>query len=142
MAARSSPECQMTPRTTLFLAALSGALAVILGAFAAHGLRGQLEPRLLEVFHTGVSYQFYHVGALLAVGLMRQREEQRLLRVSAWLFLIGMLLFSGSLYLLALTGVHYLGLLTPIGGVSLLLGWLTLAAALMKVRQNADTAQR
>ncbi len=120
----------MSARLTLLSAALLGALAVCLGAFAAHGLRDQLTSRMLEVFQTGVTYQFYHVLALFGVGLLLQRQNCRLLRVSAALFLTGMLLFCGSLYLLVATGVHYLGIITPVGGVSLIAGWLTLAGAL------------
>lgn len=119
----------MSARLTLLSAALLGALAVCLGAFAAHGLRDQLTPRMLEVFQTGVTYQFYHVLALFGVGLLLQRQDRRLLRVSAVLFLAGMLLFCGSLYLLVATGVHYLGMVTPVGGVLMIAGWLTLAWA-------------
>lgn len=133
----------MSARLTLLSAALSGALAVMLGAFAAHALQHALEPRLLEVFQTGVTYQFYHVLALFGVGLLLQRQNSRPLRLSAALFLLGMLLFSGSLYILALTGVHYLGFITPIGGVSLIAGWLTLAFAIAgKVKIDADTGER
>ncbi len=119
----------MSARLTLLSAALLGALAVCLGAFAAHGLRDQLTSRMLEVFQTGVTYQFYHVLALFGVGLLLQRQDRRLLRVSAVLFLTGMLLFCGSLYLLVATGVHYLGMITPVGGVLMIAGWLTLAGA-------------
>ncbi|WP_432697000.1 DUF423 domain-containing protein [Marinobacterium sp. YM272] len=122
----------MSARLTLLSAALLGALAVCLGAFAAHGLRDQLSSRMLEVFQTGVTYQFYHVLALFGVGLLLQRQDRPLLRVSAALFLTGMLLFCGSLYLLVATGVHYLGMVTPVGGVLMILGWLTLAGAVFK----------
>lgn len=133
----------MSARLTLLCAALGGALAVMLGAFAAHGLRDTLEPRLMEVFQTGVSYQFYHVFALFGVGLLLQRDDLRALRLSAGLFGLGMLLFCGSLYTLALTGIHYFGIITPIGGVSLIAGWLVLAFAISgKVKQNADTGER
>ncbi|SEG78930.1 DUF423 domain-containing protein [Marinobacterium lutimaris] len=122
----------MSARLTFLSAALLGALAVCLGAFAAHGLRDQLTPRMLEVFQTGVTYQFYHVFALFGVGLLLQRQDRRLLRVSAVLFLVGMLLFCGSLYLLVATGVHYLGMVTPVGGVLMIAGWLTLAGGVFK----------
>ncbi|MBR9884591.1 MAG: DUF423 domain-containing protein [Oceanospirillales bacterium] len=122
----------MPARLTLLCAALAGALAVMLGAFAAHALREALSARMLEVFQTGVTYQFYHVLALLAVGVLQLRGDSRPLRLSAALFLLGMLLFCGSLYTLVLTGVHYLGIITPIGGVSLMAGWLVLAFAVFK----------
>ncbi len=133
----------MSARYTLLLAALGGAIAVLLGAFAAHGLRPQLAERLFEVFQIGVTYQFYHVFALLAVGLLQLSYPSRLLRFSSAFFLAGILLFCGSLYVLALSGVHRFGAVTPIGGVFFVLGWLTLLSAIFqKVKQNADTAER
>jgi uncharacterized membrane protein YgdD (TMEM256/DUF423 family) len=133
----------MSARLTLLIAALAGAVAVMLGAFAAHVLRAQLSAQMLDVFQTGVTYQFYHVLALFGVGLLRQRSDRPALQVSAWLFLIGMLLFCGSLYVLVLTGEHYLGVITPIGGVAMIAGWLTLAwAVFSKVKQHADTGER
>lgn len=122
----------MSARLSLLCAAVAGALAVMLGAFAAHTLREALSARMLEVFQTGVTYQFYHVFALLVVGMLQLRGDTRLLRMSATLFLLGMLLFCGSLYTLVLTGVHYLGIITPIGGVLLMAGWLMLAFAIIK----------
>lgn len=132
----------MPARFTLTLAALYGALAVLLGAFAAHALGAQLEPRLLAVFKTGVDYQFYHVFALLAVGLLQQRADSRWLRCSALLFGLGVVLFSGSLYLLALSGMHRLGMITPLGGVLFVCGWLALASALFCGERHADTGKR
>lgn len=133
----------MSARLTLLIAALAGAVAVMLGAFGAHVLRGQLSVQMFEVFQTGVTYQFYHVLALFGVGLLRQWQDRALLQLSGWLFLLGMLLFSGSLYALALTGVRTLGIITPIGGVALIAGWLTLARAVFsKVKQHADTGER
>lgn len=133
----------MSARFTLMLAALGGALAVLLGAFAAHGLRAQLSERLLEVFQTGVSYQFYHVFALLAVGLLQLHYRSRLLALSSAFFLLGILLFCGSLYVLAWSGIHWLGAVTPVGGVFFVLGWLTLLGTLFKkVNLNADTTER
>ncbi|WP_188858616.1 DUF423 domain-containing protein [Marinobacterium nitratireducens] len=114
----------------LRLAACSGFVAVALGAFAAHGLKSQLAPALLEVFQTAVQYQFYHSLAWLLValaGLFGQAGKR--LRFSGYCFGIGILLFSGSLYVLALGGVHWLGAVTPLGGVAFLLGWLLLAGS-------------
>jgi len=133
----------MSARYTLSAAALLGALAVGLGAFASHGLRGQLEVRLLEVFQTGVQYQFYHVFAMMLTGLLLQRRDCRGLRLAAVLFLLGILLFSGSLYVLALSGVHWLGAITPLGGSAFIAGWLVLAFSIFQQgKQNADSGER
>jgi uncharacterized membrane protein YgdD (TMEM256/DUF423 family) len=114
---------------TLSAAALSGFLSVALGAFGAHALRGRLDDYALGVFETAVQYQFYHSLALLGVGiLMLQLPASALLKSSAWLFAAGILVFSGSLYLLAFTGLRWLGAITPIGGLAFLGGWLCLAA--------------
>ena len=107
----------------LFLAASNGFLAVALGAFAAHGLRASLEPRLLETFQTGVQYHMYHALALLAVAWLAQVNPSPVVRASGYLFALGILLFSGSLYALSLSGIRWLGTITPIGGVAFLAGW-------------------
>jgi len=133
----------MSARFILITAALLGALAVMLGAFAAHGLRDQLSPRLLDVFRTGVDYQFWHVAALMAVGLLQQRARCFGFSLSAAAFLTGVLLFSGSLYVLALSGVHWLGAITPLGGTAFIIGWLSLAVTLIRQgKQNADSGER
>ena len=106
-----------------------GFVGVGLGAFGAHGLRGRLSPEMLSVFETGVRYQMYHALALLAVALMMSRVEGRLVVIAGWSFTAGILIFSGSLYALALTGVTTLGAITPIGGVAFLAGWVALAIA-------------
>ncbi len=111
------------------LGCISGFLGVALGAFAAHGLKARLAPELLATFDTGVRYQAMHALALLAVALAHARWPGRALAAAGWLFVAGTLLFSGSLYALALTGVRALGAITPFGGVALLLGWLCLAWA-------------
>ncbi len=119
------------------LAAINGLLAVALGAFAAHGLRGMLSTRMLETFQTGVEYHMYHALALLAVGmLVMHYPNQALLRYSAWLFLAGIILFCGSLYLLSITGMRWLGPITPLGGAAFLLGWALMAWALMSSSLN------
>lgn len=133
----------MTARSTLVIAALLGALAVALGAFAAHGLQTLLSERLLQVFQIGVQYQFYHVFALLLTGLLQQRRDSRGLRLAAVLFLQGILIFSGSLYVLALSGVHWLGAITPLGGSAFIAGWLVLAFSIFKQgKENADSGER
>ena len=115
-------------RTFFLLGAVLGFLGVAFGAFGAHGLKNRLSPELLAVFETGVRYQMYHVFALLIVAAaIGHIGSARLLVISGWSFFSGILLFSGSLYALALTGVGMLGAVTPIGGVLFLIGWASLA---------------
>ena len=115
-------------RTFFLLGAVLGFLGVAFGAFGAHGLKNRLSPELLAVFETGVRYQMYHVFALLIVAAaIGHIGSARLLVISGWSFFAGILLFSGSLYALALTGVGMLGAVTPIGGVLFLIGWASLA---------------
>jgi uncharacterized membrane protein YgdD (TMEM256/DUF423 family) len=118
----------MTARLILQIAALLGALGVGIGAFGAHGLRKMLEETgRFDTFETAVRYQFYHVLALLAVGLLLAlRPDIRGLSLAAWLFLGGILLFSGSLYILCFTGITKMGAVAPIGGLLLIAGWLGL----------------
>ncbi|MBS1817271.1 MAG: DUF423 domain-containing protein [Acidobacteria bacterium] len=116
-------------RTFMFVGALMGFVGVGLGAFGAHGLKGRLSPDMLAVFETGVRYQMYHALALLVVGALMTRLEGRAIVVAGWSFTAGILIFSGSLYALALTGVTMLGAVTPIGGVAFLAGWVALAIA-------------
>lgn len=104
-----------------------GLLAVALGAFGAHALQERLEPRALEVFETGVRYQMFHAVALLAVALLVARHGGSLVVASGWSFTAGIVIFSGSLYLLAMTGVGRWGAVTPVGGAAFLAGWLLLA---------------
>jgi uncharacterized membrane protein YgdD (TMEM256/DUF423 family) len=111
------------------LASFSGILAVVFGAFGAHALKGKLDDQALKVFETAVQYHFYHTFALLVVGVIALNQPQTvLLKSSGWLFVIGILVFSGSLYLLSLTGVRWLGAITPLGGLALIAGWACLAA--------------
>ena len=116
-------------RLFVLLAALFGFTGVALGAFAAHGLRGRLSPEYLAVFQTGVLYQLIHALALLAVGVLALHWRSRLLGAAGSLFVAGILLFSGSLYLLTLTSIGKLGMITPLGGTGFLAGWLCLALA-------------
>ena len=117
----------------LVASALSGFLAVALGAFGAHALKARLAPELLAVYETAVQYHFTHTLALLAVALlMMQGFQHGLPRVGAALFLAGLVLFSGSLYALALSGVKVLGAITPLGGLCFLGGWLCLAVAAIR----------
>jgi uncharacterized membrane protein YgdD (TMEM256/DUF423 family) len=116
-------------RTFLLIGALAGFVGVALGAFGAHALRARLSPEMLGVFETGVRYQMYHALAVIATGLIMARMGGWLIVTAGWLFTAGIVLFSGSLYLLVFTGVTALGVITPIGGVALLLGWACLALA-------------
>lgn len=111
------------------IAALLGGLSVAAGAFGAHSLKEKLEPRMLENFQTGATYQMTHALALLAVGILLSQSSRpsTALSIAAWSFLIGIMLFSGSLYALALSGITKLGAITPLGGVAFLVGWVALA---------------
>jgi uncharacterized membrane protein YgdD (TMEM256/DUF423 family) len=112
----------------LLVAAILGFLGVAFGAFGAHGLRNRISPEMLAVFEIGVRYQMYHVFALLTVATaMAQFGQVRLLWIAGWSFIAGIIIFSGSLYALALTGTGMFGAITPIGGVALLIGWACLA---------------
>ena len=115
-------------RNFLLVGAILGFLGVAIGAFGAHALRGRLPPEMLSVFEIGVRYQMYHVLALLIVATVIGRAgPARLLIISGWSFVAGILIFSGSLYALALTGTTTFGAITPIGGLGLLIGWACLA---------------
>ena len=119
-------------RLFIIMGALSGAIGVAAGAFGAHALRARVEPRMLEVFETGARYQMYHALALLAAAWMVSRFPGALMNASGWLFMAGTVLFSGSLYAMALTGVRALGAITPLGGVCFIAGWACIALAAMK----------
>jgi uncharacterized membrane protein YgdD (TMEM256/DUF423 family) len=115
-------------RVFFTLASIFGGLGVALGAFGAHALRGRLSESLLATFETGVRYHFYHALALVVVVVaMGHWPKSNLPVIAGWLFVIGILLFSGSLYALAFTGVRWLGAITPLGGVAFIAGWLCLA---------------
>jgi uncharacterized membrane protein YgdD (TMEM256/DUF423 family) len=116
-------------KTFLLVGALAAFIAVAFGAFGAHALRGRLTPELLAAFETGVRYQMYHALAVIAVGLMLGRMGGWLFATAGWLFTAGIVLFSGSLYVLALTGVPTFGAITPIGGLAFLAGWACLIVA-------------
>ncbi len=110
-------------RTFLLVGAIFGFLGVAFGAFGAHALRARLSPEMLAVFETGVRYQMYHAFAILIVAAAIGHGGGRLLDIAGWFFAAGVLLFSGSLYMLALTGVGVLGAITPLGGLCFLIGW-------------------
>ena len=118
-------------RIFLAIAAIFGGLSVGAGAFATHALRERLSERSLEIFETAARYQMYHALALLLVALLISREEvpQPILIVASWSFIIGILIFSGSLYALSLTNIKVLGAITPLGGAAFIAGWSALAIA-------------
>jgi len=118
----------------LIVGACYGLLGVVLGAFGAHAMRARLSEDLLRAWQTGVEYQMYHAFALLAVGLVAHAGagEAGWLSVTGWAFTLGVLLFSGSLYALALTGIRPLGAVTPFGGLLLIVGWACLVAAISR----------
>lgn len=130
---------------SLFLGAISALFAVALGAFGAHGLKNILSPELLTTYQTGVTYQMWHALGLLAVGIIQQQEpESKLLIWASRCLFFGILLFSGSLYLLSLLNIKELGMLTPIGGVSFIIAWTLLAifAAQKQYKSRYKNARR
>jgi uncharacterized membrane protein YgdD (TMEM256/DUF423 family) len=123
-------------RLFLVIGAVFGFLGVAAGAFAAHALRGMIPPDLLAVFETGARYQMYHGLALLAVAWLSSQMPSRWITASGWLFVVGTVLFSGSLYALALTSNNRLGMITPFGGVAFLAGWASLGIGAWQGRRS------
>ena len=123
-------------RIFLSIAAILGATSVAFGAFAAHALREKLTERATEMFETGARYQMYHALALLLVALLLSRAEaaQSSLVAAGYAFIVGVALFSGSLYALSLTGVKWLGAITPLGGVAFIVGWVCLFVAALSFK--------
>ena len=121
-------------RTFLLIGSCAGFLGVALGAFAAHGLRGRLSAESLDVFETGARYQLYHALAILIVAIAAARFDGWGVRSAGWLFTLGIVLFSGSLYALALTGTRTFGAITPIGGLAFLAGWALLVWTAIALR--------
>jgi len=129
----------VSPRLLAISGGAFGFLGVALGAFGAHGLKARVSPEMLEVFRTGAHYQLLHALALLAVVALGSKVEPRWAKVAGTLFAVGVVIFSGSLYALALSGVRQLGAVTPLGGVCLLAGWLSLTLGLSRgARGNAS----
>lgn len=120
-------------KTFIVIGAIAMALGVMLGAFGAHGLKNRLTPDLLAIYHTGVEYHLYHALGLLLVGvLVNQFPQVSGLQLGGWLLLAGILIFSGSLYVLAISGVRWLGAITPIGGTAFIAGWVWIAWSLAR----------
>lgn len=125
-------------RTFILIAAVSGFLSVVVGAFAAHGLKKVLAPEMIEVVKTGVQYQMYHALALLIVALLLiHKPSTPGLKAGGWAFILGSLMFSGSLYALALGAPHWLGPITPLGGLCFLMGWVLLAVAAWRLKSES-----
>jgi uncharacterized membrane protein YgdD (TMEM256/DUF423 family) len=122
----------MTSSGWLAIGAVAAGVGVALGAFGAHGLKSRVEPQMLAVFETGVRYHLYHALALLAVAWAASRSTSALPGAAGWAFLVGILLFSGSLYLLVFTGTKWLGAITPLGGLAFLVGWGLLALSALR----------
>jgi uncharacterized membrane protein YgdD (TMEM256/DUF423 family) len=118
------------------IAAIFGGLSVAAGAFGAHALREKVSQRILEIFDTGARYQMYHALALLLVAILISRLETppTTLFISGWLFIIGVTIFSGSLYVLSLTGINSLGAIAPLGGLLLMAGWAALAVTAATIK--------
>ncbi|SHP68141.1 Protein of uncharacterised function (DUF423) [Mycobacteroides abscessus subsp. abscessus] len=120
-------------KTFIIIGAINAFLAVALGAFGAHGLEGRVEQKYLEIWKTGVTYQMFHATGLLIVGVWLGRlPANALLSWSGWMMLIGIILFSGSLYVMTLTKISILGAITPLGGLSFLAAWILIIVAAVK----------
>lgn len=119
-------------KTILMTASVLLALAVALGAFGAHGLKSQLSSDMMQTYKTGVEYHFYHALGLLLIGILAVSFPSEMIKWSALLLTAGIILFSGSLYVLAVSGIKWLGAITPIGGLSFIAGWILLFLAVWK----------
>ena len=124
----------LTPYSKLFLVlgSINAVIAILLGAFAAHGLKKHLTEQLLSSFHTGVQYHIYHSLGLIAVGLIAVHISNMGIKISGWLMISGIVLFSGSLYVLALSGIRQFGLITPVGGICFVVAWAVLAVTIIR----------
>ena len=125
-------------KNTLSIASISGLICVVLGAFGAHALKPLLSPHMLTVYETGVRYQFYHTLAIILIVVLCQFNKSKKLVIASYFFFAGILLFSGSLYLLALTSIHqypwtWLGPITPLGGLCFIIGWVYLCFGAKKL---------
>lgn len=127
-----APAMTASPKALIAAGAIAGFLGVALGAFAAHGLKSRLDTSMLTVFQTGVTYQMYHALALLLVGTLLMQRAQPLWNWAGWAFMVGIVVFSGSLYALALSGIRTWGAVTPIGGLAFLLGWMFLLTGALR----------
>ena len=123
----------LTAKTFLILGSANALIAVLLGAFGAHGLKTRLEENMMAVYQTGVQYHFYHALGLLAIGIIAfHLPQSTFLKWSGWTMFAGITLFSGSLYILALTNIKWLGAITPLGGTAFVVSWSFLIVTLLK----------
>jgi uncharacterized membrane protein YgdD (TMEM256/DUF423 family) len=122
-----NPQKESMDRLMFAVGCISALISVAAGAFGAHSLKTRISPDLLAVFETGARYQMYHALALLAAGLAAGRWPGAAIQIAGWCFVAGTVLFSGSLYILVLSGQRWLGAVTPLGGIAFLAGWLALA---------------
>ena len=120
-------------KTFIILGAVNAFISVALGAFGAHGLEGKISEHYMSVWEKAVSYQMYHALGLIAVGILVQVTGAPLLGAAGWLMLLGIIFFSGSLYILAVSGISILGAITPIGGVLFLAGWVCLIIGMIRL---------
>lgn len=117
------------------MGSINAMLAVILGAFGSHGLRSRLSEEMLQVYQTGVQYHFYHAIGLILIGIAAfHLTGSAWLKISVWTMMAGIILFSGSLYILALTGIRWLGMITPLGGTAFIISWLLFSIAAYKYK--------
>lgn len=116
----------------IILGAVNAFIAVALGAFGAHGLEGKISDKYLATWQTGVQYQMFHAGGLIALGILAGKIPASMINWSGWLMFAGIILFSGSLYILSVTGIKILGAVTPLGGVAFLVSWALMAIAVYK----------
>jgi len=115
------------------IGAINGFLAVALGAFGAHGLEGKISENALKTWEKAVKYQMFHTGSILLAAVVMLKTQSGALLWSGWMFLIGIILFSGSLYFYSTTGIRSLAMITPFGGVAFLIGWILFGYAMMKI---------
>jgi uncharacterized membrane protein YgdD (TMEM256/DUF423 family) len=126
---------QPVARLFIMLGSINACLAVIIGAFGAHALKARVSPEMLAVYHTGSQYHFYHALGMILIGAVAsQLQNDGALQASGFLMLAGIVLFSGSLYLLAITGITWLGAITPIGGLAFIAAWVVFAVAAVRAR--------
>lgn len=121
-----------TTKTFVFYGSIFMALAVAFGAFGAHGLKSMISQEMLVIFHTGVEYHFYHALGLFAVAFVAHSNESKQVKIAGYFMIFGILVFSGSLYILSITGIKWLGAITPIGGTGFIVGWIMLALSVKK----------
>lgn len=119
-------------RTFVSLGAFLAGIGVILGAFGTHALRDRLSEKAMETWHTGVLYHMIHAVALVIVGLLCAHADTKAVRASGWLFVAGIMIFGGTLYAYSITGITAFAIVTPLGGLAFILGWMTLAVSLRK----------